>query len=89
MTSGAPEPVLVLVSPGTVAATLLWLLGSAGFSFYVAQFSSYDRTYGSLGTVVILPMRFDVSAFIVLTAPSLTPNTRRARQQPAELPPRR
>jgi membrane protein len=76
-------------SPGTVAATLLWLLGSAGFSFYVAHFSSYDRTYGSLGAVVILLMWSYVSAFIVLTGAELNSEYEKARQQPKELPPRR
>jgi hypothetical protein len=76
-------------SPGTEAATLLWLLGSAEFSFYVAQFSSYDRTCGSLGAVVILLMRFDVSAFIVLTGAEFNSEYEKARQQTAELPPRR
>jgi membrane protein len=39
---------------GTIAASLLWLAGSAAFSFYASHFGSYDRTYGSLGAVVVL-----------------------------------
>ena len=46
---------------GTIAAALLWLIGSAGFSFYVARFSSYDKTYGSIGAVVILLIWFYVT----------------------------
>lgn len=76
-------------SPGTVAATLFWLLGSAGFSFYVAHFSSYDKTYGSLGAVVILLMWFYVGAFIVLAGAELNSEYEKARRPPAELPPRR
>jgi hypothetical protein len=49
-------------SAGTIGAAVLWLVGSAGFSFYVARFSSYDKTYGSLGAVVILLMWFYVTA---------------------------
>ncbi|HEX3883384.1 MAG TPA: YihY/virulence factor BrkB family protein [Stellaceae bacterium] len=56
---------------GTVAASLLWLGGSAGFSYYVAHFGSYDRTYGSLGAVAILLVWLYVSAYIVLVGAEL------------------
>lgn len=71
------------LSPGTVAAALLWLLGSAGFSFYVARFGSYDRTYGSLGAVVILLMWLYVGAFIVLAGAELNSEYEKARRQPS------
>jgi len=54
------------ISWGAVLATLLWLAGSALFSFYVSNFGSYNETYGSLGAVVILLMWFYLSAYIVL-----------------------
>jgi membrane protein len=57
--------------PGTIGAALLWLVGSAGFSFYVERFAAYDKTYGSLGAVVILLMWFYVSAYIVLAGAEL------------------
>jgi membrane protein len=53
------------VSPGAIAATALWLLGSAAFSLYVSNFGSYDKTFGSLGAVVILLMWFYISAYVV------------------------
>jgi membrane protein len=68
------------LSPGTVAAALLWLIGSAGFSFYVANFGSYDKTYGSLGAVVILLIWFYVSAYIVLAGAELNSEYEKVRR---------
>ncbi|MFD2705000.1 YihY/virulence factor BrkB family protein [Salibacterium lacus] len=42
------------VLPGAAAATVMWQLISAGFSFYVQQFGNYSATYGSLGGVIVL-----------------------------------
>jgi membrane protein len=54
------------VSPGAIAATSLWIIGSIAFTVYVANFNSYDKTYGSLGGVVILLTWLYLSAFVVL-----------------------
>jgi len=54
------------VTPGAIIATLLWLVGSALFSFYVTQFASYNVTYGSLGVVVILMIWFFLSVYSIL-----------------------
>ena len=51
---------------GSATATVLWLLGSAAFSFYVSHFGSYDATYGSLGAVVVLLLWFWVAALVFL-----------------------
>lgn len=53
------------VTPGAIAATVLWIAGSIAFSFYVQNFASYNKTFGSLGAVVVLLMWFYLSAFIV------------------------
>ena len=52
--------------PGAVLAALLWVLASVAFSFYVSNFSSYDKTYGSLGTVIVLLVWIYVGAVAVL-----------------------
>jgi len=59
------------VSWGAVAATVLWLIGSALFSWYVSSFGSYNETYGSIGAVVVLMMWFWLSALIVLLGAEL------------------
>jgi membrane protein len=53
-------------SPGALIATFLWLLGSVPFSIYVANFNSYNATYGSLGGVVILLTWLYLSSFVAL-----------------------
>ena len=59
------------VTPGSVLATMLWMAASSLFSFYVAQFASYDATYGPLGTVVAVMMWFYVTAYAVLLGAEL------------------
>lgn len=63
------------VSWGAVAATLFWLMGSVAFSIYVSNFGSYNKTYGSMGAVVILLMWFYLSAYIVLMGAELNAET--------------
>ncbi len=54
------------VSVGSVFSTTLWLLASAGFSFYVAHFAQYDKIYGSLGAVIVLLFWLYLSFYIIL-----------------------
>jgi len=60
------EPKWRWVSWGAVAATVLWIVASALFSLYVGRFATYDKSYGSLGAVVVLLMWLYLSAFVVL-----------------------
>ncbi len=65
------EPKWRWVSWGAVAASLLWLIGSALFSVYVTEFASYDKSYGSLGAVVVLLMWLYLSSFAILLGAEL------------------
>jgi membrane protein len=40
-------------APGAVVAVLLWVVASAAFGLYVASFADYDKTYGTLGGVIV------------------------------------
>src|SRR4051812_37494462 len=61
-----PEAPWVWVSPGSAAATLLWLVGTVGFGLYVSQFGHYNATYGSLGGVVVFLTWLYLSAYILI-----------------------
>lgn len=52
--------------PGAIVATILWLIGSSLFSYYVESFARYDATYGSLGGVVVLMLWLWFTALVVL-----------------------
>ncbi|WP_236687805.1 YihY/virulence factor BrkB family protein [Jannaschia aquimarina] len=59
------------LSPGAVAATILWLVASIGFTIYVSNFASYNETFGSLGGAVVLLMWMWISAFVILLGAEL------------------
>ncbi|MFJ8298078.1 YihY/virulence factor BrkB family protein [Streptomyces sp. NPDC094447] len=41
------------ISPGSLLALVLWMIASAGFAFYVANFGSYNKTYGTVAGVIV------------------------------------
>jgi membrane protein len=65
------EPEWHWTTPGALLATTLWLLGSGGFSIYVANFASYNETYGSLGGVVVVMLWLFLTAAVVLLGAEL------------------
>jgi membrane protein len=65
------EPQWRWLSWGAAAATVLWIIGSGLFSWYVSNFGNYNETYGSLGAVVILMLWLYLSAFAVLLGAEL------------------
>ena len=74
------------VSPGSVVAVLLWIAASAGFALYVANFSSYDKTYGTLGGVIVFLVWMWISNIAVLMGAELNAETERARELEAGTP---
>lgn len=71
--SYAPDAVQewVWITPGTIFATTLWLGISLAFKFYVAHFTSYNATYGTIGGVIVLMLWFYLSALAVLVGAEL------------------
>jgi membrane protein len=70
------------VTPGSIVAVIVWLLASAAFAFYVASFGSYDKTYGSLGGVVVMLVWLWISNLALLFGHEL--NAERERSQELE-----
>jgi membrane protein len=58
-------------SPGSVVATVLWVLASVGFSIYVNAFGNYNKTYGALAGIIILMFWLFLTAFVVLVGAEL------------------
>jgi membrane protein len=54
------------ITPGSILGTLLWLLVTWGFGQYVSAFGSYNVTYGSIGSVIVLLTWLYLSGFIFL-----------------------
>ncbi len=78
------------ITPGSALATVLWLLASLGFRFYVQNFSDYNATYGALGAAVLLLLWLYVSGLAVLVGAELNSENRArlaARRRPSGEPP--
>ncbi len=54
------------INPGSFIAIGLWLLTTSGFRLYLSYFNSYNRTYGSLGAVIILMLWLYITAVVVV-----------------------
>jgi len=84
------------LTPGGVVAVLIWIAASAAFAFYVANFGSYNKTYGALGGVIIFLVWLWISNIAILLGAELNAELERGREleqgRPAErelqLPPR-
>ena len=74
------------VSPGGIVAVLLWILASVAFGLYVANFSSYDKTYGSLGGAITFLVWLWVTNIALLLGAEFDAELERERELEAGLP---
>jgi membrane protein len=56
----------VWITPGSVLATVTWLVVSLGLKFYLTNFASYNETYGAIGGVIVLLLWFWLSGLAIL-----------------------
>jgi membrane protein len=75
------------VSPGSLLALLLWIVVSAGFAVYVANFSSYGKTYGSLASVIVFLIWLWLSNIAILLGLEFDAELARGRAMAAGHPP--
>jgi membrane protein len=68
------------ISPGGILGVLLWLLASAAFALYVAKFASYNKTYGSLGGVIVFLVWLWISNIAILLGAEFNAELERGRQ---------
>ena len=59
------------ITPGAVAATVLWLVISLLFKLYVANFTDYEGSYGTVGGVIVVLLWLYVSGIAILTGAEL------------------
>ena len=60
------EQDFVFLTPGSVLATVLWLVASLAFRFYVVNFGSYNETYGAIGGVMVLLVWLYISGLVAI-----------------------
>jgi membrane protein len=80
------QPRLRWVTPGGVTAVLVWILASAGFGIYVSNFSSYGKTYGTLGSIVTFLVWMWLSNLALLFGAELDSELERQRELEKGLP---
>lgn len=85
-TPNVKQPRFRWVSVGAVVAILTWVVASAAFGFYVANFSSYNRTYGSLAGVVAFLLWLWITNLALLFGAELDAELERGRELQAGMP---
>jgi membrane protein len=70
------------VTPGSLVALVVWVLASAAFAFYVANFGSYNKTYGALAGLIVLLMWMWITNLAILFGHQL--NAERERSEEIE-----
>ena len=73
-----------LISPGSIVAVVVWLVVSSAFSFYTAHFGTYDKTWGTLGAVIVTLIWLWLAGLSLLFGGELNAETERRAQGTGE-----
>ena len=79
-TPNVRQPGFRWVTPGGLLAVVLWIIVSAAFALYVSNFSSYNKTYGSLGGVIAFLVWLWITNIVILLGAELNAELERHRQ---------
>jgi membrane protein len=79
-------PAFKWVTPGSILAVVVWLVASAAFAFYVANFGSYNKTYGALGGVIVFLVWLWITNVAILLGAELNAEHERSRELEAGVP---
>ena len=79
-TPNVKHPKFQWVSPGSLLAVVLWIVASALFAFYVANFASYNKTYGALGGVIVFLTWLWITNNVILLGAEFNAEMERGRQ---------
>jgi membrane protein len=74
------QPGFRWVTPGGVLGVVTWIVASAAFAFYVANFGSYNKTYGALGGVIVFLMWLWITNIAVLLGAEMNAELERGRR---------
>jgi membrane protein len=74
------HPKFSWVTPGGIVAVLVWIVASVGFAFYAANFGSYNKTYGSLGAMIVFLVWLWITNLAILFGAELNSELERSRQ---------
>ncbi|MEV3902523.1 YihY/virulence factor BrkB family protein [Mycobacterium sp. NPDC050551] len=85
-TPNVKQPKFKWISIGAGVAILTWMLASLGFGLYVANFSSYNKTYGALAGVIVFLLWLWITNLALLFGAELDAELERGRQLQAGLP---
>ena len=68
----------VWITPGALTATVLWLLASLAFRFYVVNFGNYEEAYGTLGAIILTLLWFYITGLAMVIGAELSAEIHRA-----------
>ena len=79
-TPNVRQPSFRWISVGAFVAIMIWILASVGFAFYVANFSSYNKTYGTVAGAIVLLLWIWLTNLALLFGAELDSELERSRQ---------